>query len=731
MRCRRRSAGRGVWLLCVAALVVAGLPARAVLGQDPAGQEPVARVAVGQEPVGQEPVARVAVGQEPVTRVAGGDGVATAVAASRAGWERSDEVVLASASGVPDALVGGALAADLDAPVLLTDPTRLPGETLGEIQRLGARRVVLLGGPEAVSDTVIEDLREAGLGAERLGGRDRYATAALVARELGPRGEVLLASGERFADILAAGALAAGTDPPPVLLTMADDLPQATIQALTGAGADRVVILGGEHAVSARVERRVQELGLDVERLGGAHRYETAALAAGEALRRTPEPTLPLVVTSGESFATALAATALTARLDGLLVPVPADGLAGTGKVNRLLTLAGPRLDEVWVVGGSLGAAGVEQVRAAIATGPLAGAPVAAGEPGDGAAATVEPLATQAALEVLAGGGNAVDAAVAAAGVLGVAEPFSAGIGGGGFMVVYWAADGSVTTFDSRETAPAAYFPEVFLDPASREPIPFEERVTGGLSVGVPGTVAGWVLALDRFGTRALAELLQPGIEAAGYGFPLDEVFVSQVEDNAERFAAFTSTADLYLPADGEPQAPGAWFRNPDLARTMARIAQDGPQAMTAGPVADAIVAAVRAPPMADGAGPRVRPGLLAVADLAAYQAIERPPIVSGYRGYTVYGMGPPSSGGLTIALALNQLERFDLAAMPREEALHRYLESTRLAWADRNAFMADPAFLDVPVDGLLSQAYADARGALITGTTTGQPRQPGDPRGG
>jgi gamma-glutamyltranspeptidase/glutathione hydrolase len=572
---------------------------------------------------------------------------------------------------------------------------------------------------------------------DRLGGPDRYATAALVAQELGRRREVVLASGsdEHLADILAAGSLAAATDPAPlpVLLTTRDELPLVTAQALAEAGASRVFIVGGEQAVSAQVERRVRASGIAVERLGGADRYETAALVAGEALRRMTAPTLPLVVTSGKSFAGALPAAALAARLGALLVPVPPDGPAsgapaGSAKIDRLLTLAGPRLDEAWVVGGSPSAAGVEQIRAAIAAGPLSPTAVAIGGPGAGAVTSVEPLATRAGLKVLEGGGNAVDAAVAVAGVLGVAEPFSGGIGGGGFMVVYSAADGTVTTFDSRETAPAAFSPEVFLDPASHEPIPFEERVTSGLGVGVPGMVAGWAMALDRFGTRSLSELLQPGIEAADYGFPLDETFVSQVEENAERFGAFPSTADLYLPLDGKPQATGAWFRNPDLARTMELIARDGSRAMTAGPVVQAVVATVRAPPVAPGAGLRVRPGLLTVADLAAYHAIERPPIVSDYRGFTIYGMSPPSSGGLTIALALNQLERFDLAGVPREEALHRYLESTRLAWADRNAFMADPAFVDVPVEGLLSQDYADARSALITDTAAAEPRGPGDP---
>ncbi len=692
---------RAVWILCVAALLTAWLPAAVGHGQD---------------------------GQERVTQLAGDDAVGTAVAVSRAHWARSDEVVLASDANYPDALVGSALAAKLDAPVLLTDPEQLSDPTREEVKRLGASRVVLLGGLSAVSESVTEELREAGLQADRLGGGDRYATAALIAGELGQAREVALAPGDHFADIVAAGALAVGTGLTPVLLTARDRLPAATTEALRRAAVNRVLILGGGHVVSAEVERQILEMGLDVQRLGGAHRYETAALVAGEALRRTTAETLPLVVTSGESFADALTSVALAARLEGLLVSVPRDGLADVPKVRRLLVLAGPRLDQAWVVGGSRAADDAEQIRAAIATGPITGSAVATGMPSDGAVATVDPLATRAALDVLARGGNAVDAAIAAAGMLGVVEPFSAGIGGGGFMVVYSAADGAVTTFDSRETAPAAYFPEAFLDPASGEPIPFEERVTSGLGVGVPGTVSGWAMALDRFGTLTLDELLQPAIEAAEYGFPLDPTFVSQVEDNADRFAAFTSTSALYLPLDGKPQPSGAWFRNPDLARTMMSIAQQGPQAMGAGPVAEAVVRTVRSPPVVPGNMRHVRAGLMTVADLGAYEAIERPPVVSEYRGYTIFGMPLPSSGGLTIALALNQLERFDLSASPREEALHGHLESTRLAWADRNGFMGDPAFLDVPVEGLLSQGYADSRSTLIADTASEEPRQPGDP---
>lgn len=665
---------------------------------------------------------------DPVIRLAGDDRIGTAAAVSRAHWEQTETVVLASAAGFADALAGGALAAELDAPLLLTTPAGLSEETRGEIQRLGARHVSVLGGPQAVSDAVVDTLRAAGLTVHRLGGGDRYETAAHITRRLGPAPEVALASGETFADALAAGALAASPDRVPTLLTMRDGLPIVTEQALTQVGAQKVTIVGDKTAVSKHVEDRLTTLGYDIERLAGPTRYETAALVGGEALRRITAPTLPVVIATGDDFSDTLAAAALAARLDGLLVTLPRQGPARAPKVERLLTLAGPRLDSGWIVGSQTAVTDTAPIVRAISTGPLRFTPVAQGRPGDGAAATVEPLATQAALDVLASGGNAVDAAIAAAGMIGVAEPFSAGIGGGGFMVVYSAAEDRVTTFDARETAPAAFFSEVFLDPETREPISFDERATSGLGVGVPGTVAGWALALERFGTRSLAELLEPAIEAADYGFPLDRVFVSEVKENAERFAAFTSTAALYLPLDGQPQPEGAWFRNPDLAETMEQVAEAGPRALYTGPVAEAIVGAVREPPIVPGTDLEIRPGLMTTADLASYKALVREPVTSEYREYTLYGMGLPSSGGLTIALALNQLERFDLGAMSREEALHNELESIRLAWADRNAYMGDPAYVDAPVSGLLAQKYADNRSALITETPSTTLREAGDP---
>ena len=334
--------------------------------------------------------------------------------------------------------------------------------------------------------------------------------------------------------------------------------------------------------------------------------------------------------------------------------------------------------------------------------------PVATGT--GGPPATVDPLATQAAMEILAQGGNAVDAAVAAAAVLGVTEPYSCGIGGGGFMLVYLAKEGRVVSIDHREAAPASFNPAAFNGPDGR-PLPFAERVTSGLSVGVPGTVRGWEEALRRYGTLSLGRVLQPAIRVARQGFAVDATFAAQTQANLERFRLFTSTRDLFLPGGSVP-AVGSTFKNPGLARTYLMLAAGGSRAFYTGPVAQAIVDTVNNPPVAPGVS--VRRGNMTLADLEDYQARIRPPVQSTYRGYTVYGMGLPSSGGPTIALALNLLEGYDLGRPPRERALHLYLEASRLAFADRNAYMGDPEFVEAPLTGLLSKKYAEERRKAI-----------------
>ena len=344
-----------------------------------------------------------------------------------------------------------------------------------------------------------------------------------------------------------------------------------------------------------------------------------------------------------------------------------------------------------------------------------------------GAAATADPLATQAAIDVLRSGGNAVDAAVAAAGVLGVVEPFSCGIGGGGFMVIYDAERGRVDTIDSREAAPAELDEDAFVDfqPADR----FEEARVSGLSAGVPGTVAGWETALERYGSRSLRSLLRRGARIAREGFVTDVVFAKQVADNAEIFDDFTSTREVYLAPDGSAPAVGSIHRNPDLARTYARIGSD-PDRFYRGRIARDIAETVQNPPEApDSDRPHeVIPGEMTRRDLRRYEAIRRKPTKINYRGRDVYGMAPPSSGGTTVGEALNILEGFDMSSLSREQALHYYLEASKLAYADRNAFVGDPAFVEVPLRGLLSDGFAAERRALIGEQALPAPQPAGDP---
>jgi gamma-glutamyltranspeptidase/glutathione hydrolase len=372
-------------------------------------------------------------------------------------------------------------------------------------------------------------------------------------------------------------------------------------------------------------------------------------------------------------------------------------------------------------------------VSLAVAVPPSSGSPAAAAMEKQptaighgGAAATVDVLATQAAIDVLAEGGNAVDAAVAAAAVLGVTEPFSSGIGGGGFMVIHRASDGLTTTIDHRELSPAAMQPDSFWENGT--PLPFNDARYSGISAGVPGTVAGWDRALRTYGTMSFREVLRSGIQVARDGFTIDQTFHDQVQANVPWFDDIPSTEALYLDPDGTPRDVGTTQKNPDMARTYARIARLGPRGFYRGAVADAIVEAVQDPPVAADADHVWRPGSMTMRDLRSYTAPEREPTLVQYRGLDVFGMAPPSSGGSTVGEALNILEGYDLGNMARDEALHYFLEASRFSFADRNAYLADPAFFDVPLEGLLSDSFAAERRAEITGTAATSPVPPGDP---
>ncbi len=348
-----------------------------------------------------------------------------------------------------------------------------------------------------------------------------------------------------------------------------------------------------------------------------------------------------------------------------------------------------------------------------------------------GAVASDDVPATSAGLAVLREGGNAVDAAVAVAATLGVADPFVAGIGGGGFLVYYDARTHEVTTIDGRETAPALATADLFIDPATGKPLSFPVAVTSGLSVGVPGTLMTWQKALAQWGTRSLAQVLRPAEQVARQGFTVDATFREQVRENAARFAQFSSTSELFLPGGQLPEV-GSTFRNPQLASTYAEIGRLGVGDLYGGQLGSDVVATVEHLPLAPGATLTPRPGLMRIGDLGNYTALLRSPTHVNYRGYDVYGMAPSSSGGTTDGEALNILSNFDLPAMTPVQALHHYLESTRLAFADRNRYIGDPAYVDVPEEQLLSQDFGKQRACLINPDhALTSPVAPGDPFAG
>ncbi|MGW0122696.1 gamma-glutamyltransferase [Streptomyces sp. NPDC003327] len=351
--------------------------------------------------------------------------------------------------------------------------------------------------------------------------------------------------------------------------------------------------------------------------------------------------------------------------------------------------------------------------------------PVAVGY--GGAVASVDADASAAGIEVLRKGGNAVDAAVAVAAALGVTEPYSAGIGGGGYFVHYDAKSRTVHTIDGRETAPRSADAGLFLENGA--PIPFEEGMTSGLGVGTPGTPATWRTALDAWGTKRLSTLLEPAERLARDGFTVDATFRAQTAANEARFRDFPASTALFLPG-GQLPAVGSVFKNPDLARTYDTLGREGVGALYRGPLARDIVTTVRTPPVREGATRKVRPGDLTERDLAAYRTESRRPTKISYRGLDVYGMAPSSSGGTSVGEALNILEGTDLAAATPARYLHRFIEASRIAFADRGRWVGDPAFESVPTRELLSQRYADSRACLIRDDAAlTSPLAPGDPR--
>ncbi|WP_425467183.1 gamma-glutamyltransferase [Paracoccus gahaiensis] len=318
------------------------------------------------------------------------------------------------------------------------------------------------------------------------------------------------------------------------------------------------------------------------------------------------------------------------------------------------------------------------------------------------------PLAVQAGARVLEQGGSAADAMVAVQAVLGLVEPQSSGLGGGAFLVWYHAETGEVTTLDGRETAPMAATPTLFQDEEG-EPLAFMEAVIGGRSVGTPGTPRLMEVAHRNWGQANWSGLFDDAIALARDGFTVSPRLAALVAGEGDALSRYPATAAYFFP-DSQPVAEGSLLTNPAYAETLRLLAREGADGFYTGPVAEQITAAVR--------GAEDNPGLLALADLSAYRVIERPAVCVDYRDHDVCGMGPPSSGGLTVGQILGMLGGYDLAEMGAESADAWRLigDASRLAFADRGRFMADSDFVAMPTEGLIDPAYLEERGQLLQG---------------
>lgn len=331
-----------------------------------------------------------------------------------------------------------------------------------------------------------------------------------------------------------------------------------------------------------------------------------------------------------------------------------------------------------------------------------------------GAVASVDPYASDVGIQVLKAGGNAADAAIAMAATLGVTEPYSCGLGGGGFFVFYDARSGRIRTINGRETAPASFTETQFTD-GSGKALDFDTVVSSGLSVGVPGTPATWAVAARRFGSRRLADLLRPAEELARRGFVVDANFNSQTAANAERFAMFPETVRVFLPG-GEVPEVGSALRNPDLADTYRRLRERGIGDFYRGRLARAVVSEARRPSTAPGV--EVLGGKLTPGDLRRYSAPVQPPTKSKFGHLDVYGMSVPSSGGIAVGAVLNLLDAYlevsglPLSELSEVEYLHQFSEACATAFADRNRWVGDVP--DVPVKELLSKGFAHERAQLF-----------------
>ncbi len=335
-------------------------------------------------------------------------------------------------------------------------------------------------------------------------------------------------------------------------------------------------------------------------------------------------------------------------------------------------------------------------------------------------AATSHPLATQAALDVLRKGGSALDAAIAAHMVLTLVEPQSAGIGGGAFLLHYSAKDGKVEAYDGREWAPASAKADMFMD-ADGKPRPFNEVRLGGLSVGVPGVLAMLELAHKDHGRLPWTELFAAGADLADRGFPISARLAHAIAESRD-LSRFPDAKAYFYTAQGTPKRAGTILRNPELATTLRAIGTGGAEVFYRGDIAQAIIDAV--------GKASLNPAVMTAADVADYTAIKREPVCLFYRVTLICGMPPPSSGGITTLQILGLLEKFDMDKMAAGSAagVHLAMEASRIAFADRNTYIADPDFIPVPTSGLLDSGYLALRASEIKTTSSMGQAEPGMP---
>lgn len=338
--------------------------------------------------------------------------------------------------------------------------------------------------------------------------------------------------------------------------------------------------------------------------------------------------------------------------------------------------------------------------------------------------AAANPLAVEAGLEALRKGGDAVDAAIAIQSVLGLVEPQSSGLGGGAFMLYYDAETQTLTAYDGRETAPASAGPDLFIDPQTGEPLSHFEAVFSGHSVGVPGAVAMLAMAHEDHGELPWADGFTAATDLAENGFEVSPRLAGLIRlvNGRTPLAEWEATRNYFFTEAGDPLPAGYLLRNPDYAETTRALAEDW-RNLYEGPIAAAIVEAVQAGP---------RPGGLTLEDLANYRPVRREAICRPYREWSVCGMPPPASGGVTVNELLGLLEPYDMAATGPDtvEGWRRFIEASRLAYADRDAYLGDADFVAVPVEGLLDEDYIASRAALIDRTDAMPTVAPGVPEG-